>query len=131
LPAVQSSDPQAMEATRGLRAATVNSIPAGGYKVTGNTTSFVVSATGPGVVVLTEAFLLDDFRATLNGKRVPYFRVNHAFKAVAIPSAGEWAVKFEYRPQHWDLSLAIAGVGVLLLIGLSVLSRGSSRPTPK
>jgi hypothetical protein len=94
--------------------------------LTGNTTSFVVRSAGPGVAVLTETFLPDDFRVTLNGRRVPYFRVNHAFKAVAIPSAGDWAVKFEYRPRHWDLSLAIAGAGLLVLAGLGVLSRDRS-----
>jgi hypothetical protein len=94
--------------------------------LTGNATSFVVRSAGPGVAVLTETFLPDDFRVTLNGRRVPYFRVNHAFKAVAIPSAGDWVVKFEYRPRHWDLSLAMAGSGVLLLAGLGVLSRDKS-----
>jgi hypothetical protein len=126
LASVQSTDHRAMEATRGLRASAGNSIPARGYMLTGNTTSFVVRASSPGLAVLTETFLPDDFRATLNGRRVPYFRVNHAFKAVAIPSAGDWAVKFEYRPRHWDLSLAIAGAGLLLLAGLAVLSRDKS-----
>jgi hypothetical protein len=126
LASVQSTDHQAMEATRGLRASAGNSIPARGYILTGNTTSFVVRASRPGLAVLTETFLPDDFRATLNGRRVPYFRVNHAFKAVAIPSSGDWTVKFEYRPRHWDLSLAIAASGLLLLAGLGVLSRERS-----
>ena len=128
LAAVQSTDHQALEAIRGLRASAGNSIPGREYKLTGNTTSFVIRATGPGVAVLTEAFLPDDFRATLNQQRVPYFRVNHAFKAVAIPSAGDWAVKFRYRPRHWDLSLTLAGVGLLLFAGLGVLSRNPSPP---
>jgi hypothetical protein len=126
LASVQSTDDRAMEATRGLRASAGDSIPAREYVLTGNTTSFVVRASAPGLAVLTETFLPDDFRATLNGRRVPYFRVNHAFKAVAIPSAGDWAVKFEYRPRHWDLSLAIAGAGLLLLSGLGLLSMDRS-----
>jgi hypothetical protein len=85
-----------------------------------NTTSFVVRASGPGIAVLDEAFLPQDFRATLNGRRVPYFRVNHAFKAVVIPSLGDWVVRFEYRPQYWDLSVMMAVVGLLLLTGLAV-----------
>jgi len=126
LASVQFNDHQAMEATSGLRASAGDSIPARGYVLTGNTTSFVVRASGPGVAVLTETFLPHDFRATLNGRRVPYFRVNHAFKAVTIPSAGDWTVKFEYRPRHWDLSLSIAAAGLLLLAGLGVLSRDRS-----
>ena len=48
LASVQSTDHQAMEATRGLRAPAGDSIPARGYMLTGNTTSFVVRASGPG-----------------------------------------------------------------------------------
>ena len=98
-------------------------IAAQSYQLTVNTTSFVVRASAPGVAVISETYLADDFRATLNGRRVPYFRVNHAFKGVAIPSAGEWAVVFEYRPHHWDLSLAIAGVGIVLLASLGVAAK--------
>lgn len=125
LAAVQSSDAQAIDATRGMPTTAVNTIPARAYKMTDNTTSFIARASGPGVVVLSETFLPRDFRATLNGRQVPYFRVNHAFKAVAIPSAGDWLVKFEYRPPHWDLSLVMAGAGMLLLGGLGVSARRS------
>jgi hypothetical protein len=123
LAAVQSSDRQAIDATREIMAAPGKVIPARGYKLTANTTSLVVRASGPGVAVLSETFLPRDFRATLNGHQVPYFRVNHAFKAVAIPSAGDWEVKFEYRPHRWDLSLVAAGLGIVLLAGLSVSAR--------
>ena len=81
LAAVQSSDLQALEAIRRLPAASGNIVPARSYKVTVNTTSFVVRAPGAGVAVLSETYLPHDFRATLNGQPAPYFRVNHAFKA--------------------------------------------------
>ena len=96
---IQGSDTQASEATRRVANPTGRVIPAVGYNLTANTTSFTVRADGPGVAVLTETFLPDDFQATLNGAPVPYFRVNHAFKGVVIPSAGVWRVKFEYRPK--------------------------------
>ena len=67
--------------------------------------------------VLTESWMADDFIATLNGRRIPYFRVNHAFKGVVIPSAGDWTVEFTYRPAWWTFSLVLAMVGVALLIG--------------
>jgi hypothetical protein len=123
LAAVQSTDRQAMEAIRGTQAPTGQFVPARGYKLTTNTTSFVVRSSAPGLAVLAETFVPYDFRATVNGQRVPYFRVNHAFKAVAIPSAGEWAVKFEYRPLRWNLSLVIASFGIVLLVGLALLGR--------
>jgi hypothetical protein len=92
-------------------------VPASGYRTSANTTSFTVRTSGGGVAVLHETYLDRDFRATLNGRDVPYFRVNHAFKAVLIPSGGEWTVRYEYRPSGWGLSLALAGMGILLLAG--------------
>jgi hypothetical protein len=80
-----------------------------------------VRAPKAGVAVLSETFLPNDFRATLNGRRVRYFRVNHAFKAVRIPSAGEWYVTFEYRPHDWNLSLGLAAVGLLFLMAVGVI----------
>jgi hypothetical protein len=121
--AVQSNDRQATEATRTMQAPAGEVVPARNYELTANTTAFVVRSPGPGVAVLAETFVPDDFRATVNGERVPYFRVNHAFKAVVIPSAGEWAVKFEYRPRLWNLSLVVASVGILLMGGLALAGR--------
>ena len=92
-------------------------------QITANTTSFTVRADAPGVAVLTETFLPDDFQATLNGTRVPYFRVNHAFKGVVIPSAGVWHVKVEYRPKYWRLSLAGCGGGIAVLAALALAGR--------
>ena len=118
---VQSIDTQATEATRRVANPTGRVIPAVGYRLTANTTSFTVRADAPGVAVLTETFLPDDFQATLNGARVPYFRVNHAFKGVVIPSAGVWHVKFEYRPKYWRLSLAGWGGGIAVLAALALV----------
>ncbi len=92
------------------------------YRLSANKTMFTVRATGPGVAVLTETYLKDDFRATLNGKRVPYLRVNHAFKGVSIPSAGIWEVTFVYRPRHWTIAWICAAIGVLLSVSLGIWS---------
>jgi hypothetical protein len=121
--AVQAGDAPAADATRGMGSPSGRVIAATRYRLTSNTTSFAVRAPGPGVAVLTETFLPEDFHATLNGTRVPYFRVNQAFKAVRIPSSGDWVVKFEYRPARWELSLGLAGLGLALLGGLGFAAR--------
>jgi hypothetical protein len=118
--AVQVGDSEAIGATRAMLIPSGNTLAATRYKLTANTTTFTIRAPRAGVAVLSEAFLPDDFQATLNGSRVPYFRVNQAFKGVTIPSGGDWIVKFEYRPAHWELSLGLAGLGVMLLSGLGV-----------
>ncbi len=90
--------------------------PAHNYRLTENTTSFDVRAAAPGVVVLSESWWPDDFRAELNGKRVPILRMNHAFKGIVIPAAGDYHVRFDYWPHHFLRLLESSLVGLLLLI---------------
>jgi uncharacterized protein YjeT (DUF2065 family) len=90
-------------------------LPARNYRLTSNTTGFDVEATGPGMVVLSESWLKGDFRARLDGRPVPYFRVNHAFKGVQIDSAGLHRIDFEYWPRRFTASLIMAGFGLLSL----------------
>ena len=76
---------------------------------------------------MSESFLPDDFEARLNGRRVEYFRANHAFKAVRIPSAGDWEVEFEYRPARWTFSLVLSALGLMVLACLGYLARDRRR----
>ena len=120
---VQSSDREAVEAAGSLPPPSGVTIPARDYRLSVNTTRFTVVAPRAGIAVLGETFLPGEFRATLNGAPVPYFRVNHTFKGLVIPSAGEWTVEYEYRPRHWELSLALAGLGVVMMAGMGVQAR--------
>jgi hypothetical protein len=118
--AVQSSDREAANATQVLPPPTGLTIPARDYRLTVITSRFTVMAPSAGVAVLGETFLPGEFRVTLNGAPTPYFRVNHAFKGVIIPSAGEWTVEFEHRPRRWRLSLVLGGTGLLIVAVLAV-----------
>jgi hypothetical protein len=110
-------------AGRTVRAAT-------GYRLTSNNTSFVVDATGPGVAVLTETYLAEDFQVMVDGKPAPYFRVNHAFKGVAIGAAGRHEITFAYWPQHFTLALWLGAAGLVLLVaGFGWLWRGAPPTT--
>ena len=99
--------------------------PATDYRLTANNTTFVVDAPGPGLAVLTEAYYEEDFRATLDGRPVPYFRVNHAFKGVTIPTAGRHEITFAYWPLYTTLSLWLAAAGVGLAMIAAYLALGS------
>lgn len=113
--AVQSDDPAE---PAGLASDEPNGrhiIPASDYRLTNNTTSFTVSTSGPGFIVLTEAWLKEDFRATLNGQPVDYFRVNHAFKGIQVDQAGTYRVSFRYLPRRFPLALTfcLAALGLI------------------
>ncbi len=102
--------------------------PAENYHLTTNTTTFTVKATGPGFIVLTEAYERDNFRATLNGKRVPYVRVNHAFKGVYVDQAGTYEVSFSYWPRGLTASLLVSAAAVVLLgVALCLALLGADR----
>jgi hypothetical protein len=119
--AIETHDSQAVHATRQLIAPSGLVMPAKDYALTVNSTQFKIRAPTSGIAVLGETFLANDFRATLNGRAVDYFRVNHVFKAVVIPAAGDWEVRFVYRPKHWTevWLAALGGVLLLAVVGLA------------
>lgn len=115
--AFQSTDAAAKSAVAALwgewKQRTV--VPATTYRLSTNTTEFDVQATGPGVVLLTEAWWPGDFRAFVNGVKTPIVRLNHAFKGVAIKGAGDFHVVFRYVPKNWYRNVALFATGAVLL----------------
>ena len=108
-------------------------IPASDYRLTTNRTSFTVHATGPGIAVLGETFEEGNFRLTVNGQPAPYFRVNHAFKGVALDSAGDYRIVFTYWPRVLTPALWLAGIGLVLGAGTAFLlwrQPAGATPTP-
>jgi hypothetical protein len=100
------------------------------YHLTTNTTSFTVDATGPGFIVLTESYERGNFQVSVNGKRVPYVRINHAFKGVYVDGPGTYLVSFDYWPRGLTAALVLSGLGLLILalgVGYAVTGR---RPRP-
>jgi hypothetical protein len=114
---IESGDEQARNLTSHAPSGPGTAVAATNYRLTSNRTRFRIQAPAAGVAVLTESWMADDFVATLNGRPTPYFRVNHAFKGVVIPSAGDWTIEFTYRPAWWTVSLILAALGGVLLIG--------------
>ncbi len=99
------------------------------YALTTNTTSFTVTATGPGFIVLSEAYEPGNFRVTVNGTETPYIRVNHAFKGVYVDAAGTYMVKFAYWPRGFSMTLVLFVAGlVLIALGLAGAARFPRRP---
>lgn len=89
------------------------------YVETTDSTSFSVAAPGPGFIVLTEAYERGNFRVTVDGRSVPYVRLNQAFKGVYVDAPGIYQVTFRYWPRDLSLALGMAGAGLAaLFIGL-------------
>jgi hypothetical protein len=85
--------------------------PAEGYALTTNTTAFTVTATGPGFIVLSEAYEASNFSATVDGSEVPVIRVNHAFKGLYVDGPGTYRVVFSYWPSGFTRSLCLGALG--------------------
>jgi len=92
-------------------------VPAQDYRLTENTTSFSIAASGPGVVVLSETWWPGYSHATVDGRKAAVIRLNHAFKGVAIAAAGIHRIEFTYAPANTGLALALAGAGLAGLVG--------------
>lgn len=91
-------------------------VPARDYRLTSNTTSFTIEAPAAGIAVLNESYVPDNFRAYLNGQRVPSFRVNHIFKGIALPGPGTFHVQFVYWPRALTAALWIALAGLMIVL---------------
>jgi hypothetical protein len=84
-----------------------------------------VETPSPAVLVLLDAYA-NGWVARVDGRRVPIFPANLAFRGVKIPP-GSHVVSFRYQPPSVILGEVLAGAGwlaVLLLLGLSTRRRG-------
>jgi hypothetical protein len=89
-----------------------------------------VQSAGPALLVIAQAFY-HPWQATVDGGRVPLWRANHAFQALAIP-AGRHRVQLLYV--DWSFRLGCIVTAVSILSWLSAwfrLKPWSSVPTPR
>lgn len=112
--ALQRTLPEALAGLASTNPSSPTFSAATNFRLSPNTTAFDVQASGRGLVVLTEAYYANDFRALLDGKPVPYYRVNHAFKGIYVDSPGTHRLSFSYWPEHFTLTLWLAAIGILL-----------------
>jgi hypothetical protein len=122
LASVDAADPEAAVATRFLSREHTTIVGATDYRLTPNTTTFTVLASGAGVVVLGEAYW-PGVQATLNGRAAPVFRVNETMRGVLISEPGVHVVSFAYRPRYWWPALVMALSGIAVAAVLALLAR--------
>lgn len=76
--------------------------------------SLLVSAPSRGFVVLADLYY-PGWEATVDGKRVPIYKANYAFRAVEV-GAGEHEVIFSYKPWTTHLGVPVAVAAVLGIV---------------
>lgn len=86
------------------------------FRVEPNEVHAAFEAYTPGILTLTDSYS-PGWRATLNGREVAVLLVDGAFRGLRIEKPGTYDIHFWYRPPHWNLSLVMAGLGILLVVG--------------
>lgn len=78
----------------------------------------------PGVVVLQDLWY-EGWNAYVNGESVPVHRADYAFRAVEVP-AGTSRLEFRYEPAAWRNGLIACLVGMLGVVGWTLVGRRRS-----
>ncbi len=99
------------------------------YRLTANTTTFAIDASSPGIVVLNETYW-PGVSARIGDRLLPVFRVNETMRGVAVPT-GTWQVTFSYRPQMWNVALALTALGTAMLVALIAAAALGWRSKPE
>lgn len=84
------------------------------------TDEVLVTASGPGVLVLTDAYHRG-WRAYLDGREVPVYLANYVARAVGLP-AGEHHVRFVFDPLSWRLGRGISLAAALFVLACLAVS---------
>ena len=111
-------------------------VPVASYRP--NSVELAVDAPTGGLLVLKDVYA-PGWSATLNGATVPIVRVNGLVRGVVVPDAGQYTVRFSYRPATftWGVYTSLASaVTLLALLALSTvrsrtLGRRSASPAPR
>lgn len=95
----------------------------------GNSSAWSVDARQNALLFVADAFF-PNFAATVDGKPVPVWRANYAYRAVPVP-AGKHVVRFYWRPYDFYLGLTATLVGLCVLVVGPLALRRRARPLPR
>jgi hypothetical protein len=79
----------------------------------GTPENVLVRASGPGLLVLTDAYHRG-WRAYVDGRQAPVYIANYVARGVGLPP-GEHTVEFVFDPLSWRLGQAISVTGLLFV----------------
>ncbi len=71
------------------------------------------------IAVFSDIYYSKGWKAYLNGKKAPYFRVNYILRSMVIPP-GKGDIVFEFKPKSFFIGSKISLIGSIILILLSI-----------
>jgi hypothetical protein len=102
-------------------------VGAEGYQLTTAQTAFTVNCPAAGWIVLCEAWWPGEIRASLNGKPVIPFRVNHAFIGLPVPEAGIHRVIVRYGSQSLRWAAPVTYISLAAIVVIAAFQHRISR----
>ncbi len=82
-----------------------------------NELKYRCSATNTALAVFSEIYYPEGWKSFIDGKEVPYFKVNYVLRGMEVP-AGNHEIEFRFDPESYRSGSKIAFAGSLLLIFL-------------
>jgi len=82
-----------------------------------------------GLLVLSEIYYAEGWKATIDGKESPFIRANYILRAIEVPK-GEHEIIFEFEPNSFTIGNRISlfsSIGVILLLGFTAFWSLKSR----
>ncbi|RSK49367.1 YfhO family protein [Hymenobacter rigui] len=84
-------------------------------KYTPNALTYRANAAQAGLVVFSEIYYADGWKAFIDGKEVPYLRANYVLRALQVP-AGNHTIEFRFEPSEYAIGNTVSMVSSVLLI---------------
>ena len=80
-----------------------------------NDLKYSYNASSEQLTVFSEIYYADGWEAFIDGKEVPYFRVDYVLRALIVPP-GEHSIEFKFHPNSYYTGNKISFASSLLLI---------------
>ncbi|MDU0370937.1 YfhO family protein [Hymenobacter endophyticus] len=88
---------------------------------TPNALTYRTNAAQDGLVVFSEIYYADGWKAFIDGKEVPYLRANYVLRALQVP-AGNHTIEFKFEPSEYAIGNTVSLVSSVLLIAAMLVA---------